>query len=505
MATARPPGEEVGEQPGVEPAPPGMKAKATKHPTNIENIINMAKTIQSMFMDPNKMQESATMVKKLLEAIVQHLPAHLQDCETEPQKAAPKPTNTQKMEKMIEDTYKIVVDLQKKQTGPKKTWAQIAEEGRHAVQEKQTRTDASERQFTVKIADETEKKRVQDTDTGALLQTMKEAANTTGKDIQGIRKLGSGDILVTAGDNNSKEALQKDTEWITVVAKTAKATTRWNSVEVTGVRRAGLKMETEEEKKAAIKKITSENKTTHAELKIGRISWQKKKYDEDKTHASLILDLATEEEANRIIEKGLVIDYDVHTAAIYSRSWEIKQCYKCQEYGHIAMMCKKREACGHCAEEHPTKECPNPEKPKCANCGKKHPTWDTRCQVRMDQREKTRAKRAIDIARAGIQKAKQLSRAVLPSLMGGHAQIAKETPTPMSRATINDNGKRTRTGLDEPRGRGRPTYLAAAARDPSQSRLHIPRSTTPIPPGPQVNQQKHMPETNDIEDTEMET
>jgi len=501
MATARPPGDGG----GGNPTPPPAKATATEHQNHVEDIINMAKTLQSMFMDPKQMKESAMMMQKLLGAIIQHLPAHLQTHDTEPQKAAPKPTNTQKMEKMVEDTYKIVVDLQKRQVGPKKTWAQIAEEGRYASQEKQTRTDASERQFTIKITDETEKKRVQETEAGALLQTIKGAANTACKDIQGIRKLGSGDILVTAGDNSSKETLQKNTEWITVIATTAKATARWRPVEVTGVCRAGLKIETEEEKKEAIKKIISENRTTHAGLKIGRISWQKKKYDEGKTHASLILDLATEEEANNIIEKGLVIDYDVHTAATYSRNWEIKQCYKCQEYGHIAALCKKREACGHCAEEHPTKECPNPEKPRCANCGKKHPTWDTRCQVRMDQREKTRARRAMDIVRAGMQKAKQLSRAVLPALTSEHTRMAKDTFTFRSQTTVNENGKRIRTGTEEPRKQGRPTYIETAGRAPSQTRLHIPKSTTPNLPSPHASQQEHTPDTNDKEDTEMES
>ena len=109
MATTKPPGEGGGEQ----PAPPPTKATATEHPNHIEDIINMAKTLQSMFMDPKQMKESAMMMQKLLTAIEQHLPAHLQAHDTEPPKTTPKPANAQKMEKMIEDTYKIVVDLQK--------------------------------------------------------------------------------------------------------------------------------------------------------------------------------------------------------------------------------------------------------------------------------------------------------------------------------------------------------------------------------------------------------
>ena len=37
---------------------------------------------------------------------------------------------------------------------------------------------------------------------------------------------------------------------------------------------------------------------------------------------------------------------------------------------------------------------------------------------------------------------------------------------------------------DEPRNRGRPTDIARAGRDPSQSRLSIPRNTTPVPSQP---------------------
>ena len=424
------------------PTPPLTRATAPEHPDHVRNIINMAKNLQSMFMDPKQTQEPAATIRRLLEAILQHLPAHLRASNNKPQGVAFGPTNPQKIEKMIEETHKMVADIQKRQAGPKKaTWAQVADGGQNTIQEQQTRTDASERQFTIKITDEAERKRVQETETGALLQTMKEAANAACKDIQGIRKLGSGDILVTTGDNGSKEALQRSTEWITVVAPTAKPTARMRSIEIIGVRRASFEIGTEEEKKEAMEKIVSENRTLHQGLKIGRISWQKKKYNEDKTHASLILDLATAEEANRIVEKGLVVDYDVHTAAIYCRSWEIKQCFKCQGYGHIATLCKKRETCGHCAGEHPTKECPNPEKPKCTNCGKNHPTWDSRCQVRIGQREKTRARRAIDIAKAGIQNAKQKSRAIFTYQTHENAQTVKDVFTFKSKAKINEHGK----------------------------------------------------------------
>ncbi|KAK4875721.1 hypothetical protein RN001_012143 [Aquatica leii] len=47
----------------------------------------------------------------------------------------------------------------------------------------------------------------------------------------------------------------------------------------------------------------------------------------------------------------------------------VTRCFNCQKYGHHSSDCKSELQCGHCAEKHDTKACPNLERdPTCANC-----------------------------------------------------------------------------------------------------------------------------------------
>jgi hypothetical protein len=59
------------------------------------------------------------------------------------------------------------------------------------------------------------------------------------------------------------------------------------------------------------------------------------------------------------------------------------------KYGHIGTQCKATTACGYCAQEHDTRECPsrsNREAPrKCATCWGDHEAWSRQCPTRKDE------------------------------------------------------------------------------------------------------------------------
>jgi hypothetical protein len=68
------------------------------------------------------------------------------------------------------------------------------------------------------------------------------------------------------------------------------------------------------------------------------------------------------------------------------------QCYKCQGYGHIAVLCRKPQTCANCTNEQNSGSCPTPDdssKHFCCNCNYKHYTCDRACPVR-----KAKAKQA---------------------------------------------------------------------------------------------------------------
>jgi hypothetical protein len=65
-----------------------------------------------------------------------------------------------------------------------------------------------------------------------------------------------------------------------------------------------------------------------------------------------------------------------------------RRCFKCQEYGHGAMHCKKIEICANCSEvQHDPKPdvCNKPK--KCKNCLGEHPSWNRKCPIYLKEYE----------------------------------------------------------------------------------------------------------------------
>lgn len=69
------------------------------------------------------------------------------------------------------------------------------------------------------------------------------------------------------------------------------------------------------------------------------------------------------------------------TWEIYRSATRIIQCFRCQDFGHIAINCHRPLKCVVCAENHSLKDCKlkNSSIQKCANCGEKHAANDKRC------------------------------------------------------------------------------------------------------------------------------
>ncbi|KAG5803700.1 hypothetical protein H9Q74_009040 [Fusarium xylarioides] len=57
-----------------------------------------------------------------------------------------------------------------------------------------------------------------------------------------------------------------------------------------------------------------------------------------------------------------------------------KQCFNCQDFGHMAMQCPNEVRCGRCLEPHLTQNCNTEDKPdKCLFCGGNHPSYWLKC------------------------------------------------------------------------------------------------------------------------------
>jgi hypothetical protein len=114
-----------------------------------------------------------------------------------------------------------------------------------------------------------------------------------------------------------------------------------------------------------------------------------------KAASSVIIEFSKAEDANKIIDEGLIWKGEVFQCERYERQCRVKQCFKCQHYGHIGTQCKAATACGHCAQEHDTRDCPSRAgqtiSRKCAACRGEHEAWSRQCPTRKDEMAKARA------------------------------------------------------------------------------------------------------------------
>ena len=158
----------------------------------------------------------------------------------------------------------------------------------------------------------------------------------------------------------------------------------------------------------------------------------------------------------------MIISAQLFEARLHDHSTRVRQCYKCNQWGHTQSACGKQARCGICAGSHNTRECPK-ERVSCVNCGKPHRAWQRGvCNTFKAFLSTIQGRRAELYARsASIRSAggPQTQR----SLDGFQlVQGPKRGRSPGSTTTQQPQAKR---------GPGRPPGIYQAGLDPSQTRI----------------------------------
>src|SRR5947207_5252857 len=109
---------------------------------------------------------------------------------------------------------------------------------------------------------------------------------------------------------------------------------------------------------------------------------RRKNSERTSAHHSLVIFTNDPDATDRCIKYGLYINYRRYRVERYAPHLQITQCFKCYDYGHRALHCKRKVKCGKCGEEHPTKECTNTVQ-KCAQCSDAHEAWHYECPMRI--------------------------------------------------------------------------------------------------------------------------
>ena len=241
------------------------------------------------------------------------------------------------------------------------------------------------RELTIRVTKSEDRERIKQTSTKDLV----EALQKRNAGIIGVSRLNSGDIRIHTETAAIKKSLYDNTGWVREVAASAAVQRRTFAIQVRGVRMQHIDVTNQTR---AIEYLHAVNARLHAGLKIVKVAWSNKAIREGKVHSTLHMEVETAPMANRLINEGLLVDYEIKHCERFHKNNILVQCFNCYKYGHISKWCKHPTACGRCAGGHPTHEC-NPETtgahPMCATCEKPgHPAWSPVCVVRTKEKKK---------------------------------------------------------------------------------------------------------------------
>jgi hypothetical protein len=202
------------------------------------------------------------------------------------------------------------------------------------------------------------------------------------KYVRAVKRLPSGDItLYTANRAHTDYLIKHRERWEKVISNKAKA-----HIPTYGILAHGISTEINISDTHKLAEDIKWDNPCLAEATITYIGWLKRDLD-GKRASTLVIEFAKPQHADEMIRNGMFLNRGVFACEYYDRTCKLKQCFKCQQYGHIAPHCKAMEACNYCAGQHNSQECEERNKcpkpaPKCAVCKGKHTAWSPICPDR---------------------------------------------------------------------------------------------------------------------------
>ena len=140
------------------------------------------------------------------------------------------------------------------------------------------------------------------------------------------------------------------------------------------------------EESKAIEAIEAANKFPNGT--ISKITPLRGKNNEPSSkYRSIIAYLNDYHTTNKCITKGCYINYAHYYAVWFAPQFQVTQCFKCYEYGHLAGSCKGNPRCGKCGGKHNTKEC-NSTIVQCVHCKDSHEAWRHECPAWITERHR---------------------------------------------------------------------------------------------------------------------
>ena len=170
-----------------------------------------------------------------------------------------------------------------------------------------------------------------------------------------MRKLPSENILINTETQETKSFLEKDSAWISAIfTKEATIQPKRLPVLIHGLRTTDIQPENLEK---TCQTIQNSNLSLSKQITILRVYWSKKAIAQKKPVTSLHLDLATSEQANLLIESGVVLGHRLYKAESFLANTVVAQYFKYFGYRHQAHLCRNQAVCGACGGQHKRRTC----------------------------------------------------------------------------------------------------------------------------------------------------
>ncbi|KAJ5660664.1 uncharacterized protein N7484_000036 [Penicillium longicatenatum] len=212
------------------------------------------------------------------------------------------------------------------------------------------------------------------------------------------RVLPSGDVSMLVNSAAGAELLRRHTDWVSLFGRVARIQSPSWGVVVHGLPIRSFKL-TPESRAGLVSEIQRQNALNWGgKAEIMHLDWLTRPR-ENQREASVVMEFDNPAVANQAIDQGLYWNSEVHSVVFFCRDGRVKLCRKCQKPGHVQYHCPNRSfVCGHCADEHPTWECPSASgsliRIKCANCSGSHRPTSLDCPVKREAKAKAERIRA---------------------------------------------------------------------------------------------------------------
>ncbi len=284
---------------------------------------------------------------------------------------------------MVRSLAQAIEGIKAKTTEPPKTWASVAAAGERRVGS----AGAGEPRLVIPARRAREvliHPFAEQPDQRTPLEVVRAANQAIGSsEAIAARRLGSGDIILTFKED--AQHYKTSENWIQrAFGPKAQRASRAIVVLAKRLPQRHVKRATSQEGDAFLKELQEGNDITIIKVKA--------RLPKESDYASLLLSCSSVHGAQKLCRDGLLWEAQLFQCEPYYAEAEVRQCYKCYKFGHIARYCKASAKCGLCGgAPHPEGEssCASAgasTKKRCANCGGNHVAWSRQCPAAKEQR-----------------------------------------------------------------------------------------------------------------------